>query len=68
MHQFPPHCPNLLPLHLRPAAQVVVVCTTLPHVAAQCNIMYGTVPLLLPSFRLSLGQVRDKVRVPPYVV
>lgn len=42
--------------------QTVVVCTTKEHVANQCNINWGTVPLLLPSTRLNLGQIRDKVR------
>lgn len=41
--------------------QAVVVCTTQPHVANQCNLFYGTVPLLLTSTRFNLGQIRDKV-------
>lgn len=41
--------------------QVVVVCTTQLHVAKQCNLYYGTMPLLLPSTRMNLGQIRDKV-------
>jgi hypothetical protein len=39
----------------------VVVVTTKAHVAQQCNINFGTVPLLLSSTKFNLGQVRDKV-------
>ncbi len=46
------------------ASQPVVVCTTRPDVARHCNLMSGTVPMLLPSKKVTMGQIRDKVRAP----
>lgn len=44
-------------------SQAIVVATTHKYVAQQCNLNYGTIPLLLDSHGSGLGDVKDKVRV-----
>ncbi len=55
-HLAVPYLPGVAYVRIVPyrtAWQAILVVTTRPHVAKQCNLMYGCVPLLLRGGKMS---------------